>query len=70
MYTYIIDVLQQIQSDTEIDIVRLTTGEPAFPTKRKNRDLDAKISRLKTHLSTGVISLFEYMDSISSVFHL
>jgi hypothetical protein len=57
-------VLKQIQSDTEIDIVRLKAGEPGIPTKRKTRDLDAKISRLKTHLSTGVISLFEYMDSI------
>ncbi len=53
----------------EIDIARLKAGEPAKKIK-KTRDLDAKISRLKAHLSSESISLFEYMDSISKVFHL
>jgi hypothetical protein len=66
----IIDVLQQIQNDNEIDIARQKAGEPAKKIKKKTRDLDAKISRLKAHISSESISLFEYMDSISKVFHL
>jgi hypothetical protein len=60
----IIDILQQIQNDNEIDIARLMAGEPAMKIKKKTRDLDAKISRLKVHLSSESISLFKYMDSI------
>jgi hypothetical protein len=65
-----IGVIQTIQRETEIELAMLRNGEPGRRRPLKYRKLDEKIVRLKGHLSTGGITLEEFMNSISNVFHL
>jgi hypothetical protein len=66
----VIELLQTIQSDSEIEIQRLKSGGRPVLVPLKFRRLEEKIVNLKSKLAARSITVTEYMDAISSVFHL
>lgn len=66
----ILELLQTVQDESEIEIERLKSGQPAKLPLLKYRKLETRIVNLKNMLNSNTISLIEYMRSMSLVFHL
>ncbi|XP_062618657.1 uncharacterized protein LOC134280266 [Saccostrea cucullata] len=64
-----IEMLQKEQAANEAKIIQITAGGVVRPKKRKYRQLDSRLQRLKERLRQGQMDIVAYADAASHLIH-
>lgn len=59
-----VDILRDLQEETERDLRLLRLGAPPPAKKRKYRQVEDRYTRLRHRLSTGHITTLEFADAV------
>ena len=66
----LIDVFKREQAASEVTLQQLETGANPPPRKKKYRQLEQRVERIKEKMSAGQMSISEYLDAIGHLIGL